>query len=102
MTIRIWDICLCKTTSKIKVSVFFQLGKKCPYIQQIFGRNLSGKASTCQIKPKFNHINERLNIPCFFQIPNAVSDPKLCRFEVRSPKGWKYTTCGMIEIFHMI
>ena len=50
----------------ILVSVFFQLGKKCPFIQQIFGRNLSGKASTCHIKPKFHHINERLNIPCFF------------------------------------
>ena len=48
------------------VSVFFQLGKKCPFIQQIFRRNLSGKASTCHIKPKFHHINERLNIPCFF------------------------------------
>ena len=28
----------------------------------------------------------------FFPIPKAVSDRKLCRFEVRSPKGWKYST----------
>ena len=48
------------------MSVFFQLGKKCPFIQQLYSRDLSGKASTCHIKPKFLYISERLNIPCFF------------------------------------
>ena len=48
------------------VSVFFQLGKECPFVQQIYRHDLRGKASTCHIKPKFRHINERLNIQCFF------------------------------------
>ena len=43
-----------------------------------------------------------LNVGMTFPIPKAVSDRKLCSFEVRSPKGWTYSTRGMIEIFHMI
>ena len=46
--------------------MFFHLGKKCHLVQQIYRHDLSDKASTCHIKPKFHHINERLNIPCFF------------------------------------
>ena len=88
---------------KSKVSVFFRLGKKCPLVQQIYRHGLSGKASTYHIKPKFHHINGRLNIPCFlFLFPKVVSDRKLCRFEVRSPEGWTHSTSGMIEIFRML
>ena len=83
--------------------MFFQLGEKCPFLQQVYRHDLSGKASNCHIKPRFHHINERFSIPCFFlRFQEQFLIVELCRFEVRSPKGWTYSTGGMIEVFHMI